>query len=76
MNSKIRDEAQIQPLGGGLRDIVPAPSGIRAVGDGACRAGVAGSEAVVGEARDTAGVTGFMRRPDMMAAGAWTAGCG
>jgi hypothetical protein len=28
-------EPQIQPLGGGLRDMVPAPRGIRAVGDGA-----------------------------------------
>jgi hypothetical protein len=66
---------QIQPLGGGLLDIVPAPSGIRAVGDGACRPlGVAGADVVMGEARDPAGVTGFawsgfIRCPD------WEVGC-
>jgi hypothetical protein len=62
---------------------VPAPSGIRAVGDGAVRslfdrtrfkeAGVPGCEAV-GEPTDVVGVMGFIRRPLMMA-GAGTAGC-
>jgi len=61
--------------------MVPVPRGILAVGDGICRpeieAGVAGSEAVVGDARDPAGVTGFMRRPDMIAAAAGRCGeCG
>jgi hypothetical protein len=61
--------AQIQPFGGGVRDIVPAPSGIRAVGDGAVRplfertrftdAGVPGCEAV-GEPTEPKGVTGFI----------------
>lgn len=60
--------AQIQPFGGGLLDIVPAPSGIRAVGLGAARAGVPGSDAV-GEPTDVTGVTGFMRSPLMTAAG-------
>jgi hypothetical protein len=58
-------------LGGGLRDIVPAPRGIRAVGDGACRLliedGVPGTEADVGEATDPIGVIGFMWRPETIA---------
>jgi hypothetical protein len=49
---------QIQPLGGGLRDMVPAPRGIRAVGDGAWR------EDSVGDATALVGVMGFMCRPD------------
>lgn len=43
--------------------MVPEPSGILAVGDGACR-----EPGVVGEARDPTGVTGFIRRPDRIAA--------
>lgn len=74
---RIQPEAQIQPFGGGLRDMVPAPSGIRAEGDGAARplldrasvteAGVPGTD-VVGEPTEPTGVTGFMRNPLMMAA--------
>jgi hypothetical protein len=70
-------QAQIQPFGGGFRDIVPAPSGMRAVGDGAARLviepGVPGCDAVVGEPTDATGVTGFIRRP-LMQAGAGTTG--
>jgi hypothetical protein len=59
-------------LGGGLRDIVPAPRGILAVGDGAWReAGVVGD--ATDPATDTVGVTGFMCRPDVHT-GAVTAG--
>ena len=76
---------QIQPLGRGVRDIVPAPSGMRAVGDGDARplfdrarlatdTGVAGCDAVVGEPTDATGVTGFIRS-QLMHAGAGTTGC-
>jgi hypothetical protein len=78
---------QIQPLvGEPPRCIVPAPSGIRAVGDGAALLplsvrvsgladpGVLGSDAVVGEPTDVVGVTGFIRSP-LTQAGGGTAGC-
>jgi len=77
---------QIQPLGGGLRCMVPEPSGIRAVGDGAllpplcvrvrglADEGVLGCDAVVGEPTEVTGVTGFMRSP-LIQAGGGTAGC-
>lgn len=68
----------------GVRCIVPAPSGIRAVGDGAAwplfvrvrlltDAGVPGCDDVVGEPTAVTGVTGFMRSP-LMQAGSGTAG--
>lgn len=63
---------QIQPFRGGLRDIVPAPRGMRAVGEGAALSllrrfvdvdtGVCG-EGGVDEATEVTGVTGFMCRP-------------
>lgn len=63
---------------------MPAPSGIRAVGDGAAlyvrvsglaEPGVLGRDAVVGEAADVlVGVIGFIRSP-LTQAGGGTAGC-
>lgn len=54
--------------------MVPAPSGMRAVGDGARR-----EAGVVGEAtdpEDPVGVMGFMCKPDMPAAAGTVATCG
>ena len=86
--ASVRRNAQIQPLGGGLRDIVPAPRGIRAVGDGAVwpplfdRArllvdndGVPDWDAVLDEATALTGETGFIRSP-LMQAGLGIAGDG
>lgn len=77
---------QIQPLvGEAPRCIVPAPSGMRAVGDGAALLplivrvsrladpGVLGSDAVVGEPADEVGVMGFIRSP-LTQTGGGTAG--
>lgn len=63
---------QIQPFGGGLRDMVPAPNGIRAVGDGARRE----EAGVVGEATDPVGVMGFMCKPDMATVAGTMTACG
>lgn len=68
----------IQPLGGGLLAIVPAPRGILAVGDGAVGDLERGDATAVDVVE--AGETGFIRRPLMTALGlgaeAWVAAGG
>lgn len=91
-NAMVGCSPHIQPLGGGLRAIVPAPSGILAVGDGAVgdlvssdRAGdsrpelvVPGVDGEVGELTE-AGDTGFILKPLMAGrtgGGGWVGGGG
>lgn len=75
----------IQPLGGGLLAIVPAPRGILAVGEGTVGdlvvADLGGEAGVRGEASvaDEAGDTGFILRPLIgvpFGGGGWVAGGG